>query len=375
MPTSQSRCWRASACELQRPLRAKGKALSLSLGAGALLLLAGDLYLQLGSHNSTIEAAAWSEQPQSLDALAGEEPGAVPASRLLSFDPQQEVFLAGYLRSQGWSAGHAPYEAARNLARDNYNVLFGVPQAEFYLPLYPQRARAVTESMYLSSAQTGRTDRLHDRLAALFNVGHVLASERGAPVGMEAIAEFPGRQEPAVERIRLHRLAGVLPRAFLVGSARVVTGAGHERGLLPAEQMEALLAVTDPAFEPRDQLVIDRAAGEDLPDLGLAPRAVDGRVEVVLYEAERVRLNVDSPRDAWLFLSDTWYPGWQAWVDGEPATLYPANVAGRAVRIAAGQHAVELRFRSRALGTGVALALVAMLGLLVFVVRSRPGIP
>jgi hypothetical protein len=361
--------------ELQRPLRAKGKSLALALGIGALLLLAGDLYLQLGSHNSTIEAAAWSERPQSLDALAGEEPGSVPAARLLSFDPQQEVFLAGYLRSQGWSAGHVPYEAARNLARDNYNVLFGVPQAEFYLPLYPQRARAVTESLYLSNAQTGRSDRLHEGLAELFNVGHVLASERGAPEGLEAIAEFPGKDEPSVERIRLHRLPAALPRAFLVGSARVVTGAGHEKGFLPAEQMEALLAVTDAAFDPRAQLVIDRAAGEPLPVLGLAAQPVAGTVEVTSYQAERVRLDVDSPRDAWLFLSDTWYPGWRAWVDGEPATLYPANVAGRAVRIAAGQHVVELRFQSRALRLGLALALGALLALLVFVARSRPGIP
>jgi len=347
----------------------------LALALVALLLVAGDLYLQLGSHNSTIDASAWSEEPESLTYLAREDAAATPRARVLSFDPQQEVFLRGYLRSQGWSAGHLPYEPARNLARDNYNLLFGAPQAEFYLPLYPQRARAVTESLYLSNSETGRADRLHGGVAALFNVGHLLASERGSPNDLPVVAEFPSMAEPSVERIRLQRVPAVLPRAFLVRSARVVTGSGHEADFLPAEQMEALLAITGRDFEPREELVIDQVAGDALPIPHTPAESLTGTVEMLTYEAERVQLAVNSQQDAWLFLGDTWYPGWQVTVDGEPAALYPANVAGRAVWVPAGEHRVEFLFRSRSLRVGVTLALFALLVLLVLVIRSRSAMP
>jgi len=354
---------------LQARLRVRTAWLAFAAAAVAVLLTVGDLYLQLGSHNSTIDAAAWSEQPESLTVIAAAENSVAQRSRLLSFDPEQKVFLRGYLSSQGWSAGHERYEPARNLARDNYNLLFDVPQVEFYLPLYPQRARALTESLYLTNRKTGRADQLHRPLAALFNVGYVLASERGAPSGLPQVRRFPAADKAAVEPILLHRVPGVLPRAFLVGSARIASGAAASADFLPAEQMEALLAVTGRDFNPLRQLVIDRRAGEESPPTGLVAEPVTGTVKVLRHEAERMELAVSADRDCWLFVSDTWYPGWQATLDGQPTPIFPANVAGRAVRIPAGEHSVVFHFRSGSLRMGAALALLALLALAVFVVR------
>ena len=367
--------------DLERRLGQASKRLAQAGAALIIVLTAADLFVHLGDHNSTIEAAAWTERPESLQGLDSEGDG--PAPRVLSFDPQQSVFLRGYQRSGGWSRGPVDYEPARQLARDNYNLLFGVAQAEFYLPLYPQRARAVVESMYMSNSATGLTDGLHAGVASLFGVGTVLASERRPLQGLVAKGAFPAADQASLERIRRYKLPSALPRAFLVPSARVVTGRGHDAGFLPAAQMQALLAITSAEFDPRLEVVIDRALGEEAPlSLSAAGQqsAVDqrstagpsvGEVQIHSYAAERVLLKVRTPEPAWLFLSDTWYPGWQARIDGARTTLFPANVGGRAVWVPGGEHEVEFLFRSGSLRLGGLLALLASLCLALIAVRFR----
>jgi hypothetical protein len=356
--------------EVERRLARRNRALAVVVVALLLCVAAADLVVNLRGHNSTIEAQEWTEQPESLAAINRDGQG--PAQRLLSFDPQQQVFLGGYLRGGGWSRGAVAYEPARQLARDNYNLLFDVAQAEFYLPLYPQRARAVTESLYMTNSKTGRADRIHSGLAALFNVGMVLASERQPLEGMQPVRSFPAGDRPALERIIQYQLPEVMPRAFLVPSARVVRGEGYQEEFLPAEQMEALLAITARDFDPGAEVVIDLKRGVDLP-VPSASTATAGRgaVTVVSYEAERVVLDVRAATPAWLFLSDTFYPGWRAHIDGQSATIFPANLAGRAVWLPEGEHQVEFVFRSGMLHLGAVLALLALISLVWIATRFR----
>ena len=80
-----------------------------------------------------------------------------------------------------------------------------------------------------------------------------------------------------------------------------------------------------------------------------------------------VQVAAQSDTGGVLFLSDTYYPGWQAEVDGVPARIYKADVAFRAVNVPPGSHVVRFVFRPRSLrlsiyGAGAGL-LVAMAGL------------
>jgi uncharacterized membrane protein YfhO len=70
-----------------------------------------------------------------------------------------------------------------------------------------------------------------------------------------------------------------------------------------------------------------------------------------------IRAVLDAP--GYLVLADTWYPGWRATVDGEPAELLRANYAFRAVRLEAGEHTVEMVYRPTSVLVGGALSLAA----------------
>jgi hypothetical protein len=92
-------------------------------------------------------------------------------------------------------------------------------------------------------------------------------------------------------------------------------------------------------------------------------------ISIVDYQPEQVTLQVELPQAGVLVLADVIYPGWQAWVDGQPAAIVAAAQALRAVTLTAGSHTVIFRYQPRSWQIGWMLSLAALgtVGLIVFV--------
>jgi uncharacterized membrane protein YfhO len=71
-----------------------------------------------------------------------------------------------------------------------------------------------------------------------------------------------------------------------------------------------------------------------------------------------VVVEVESDRNGWLVLSDRYYPGWRADINGKPARIERANVVVRAVAVPPGRHIVTFRFASTPLRAGAAISLL-----------------
>jgi hypothetical protein len=85
-------------------------------------------------------------------------------------------------------------------------------------------------------------------------------------------------------------------------------------------------------------------------------------VDLLEDSPDQLVVRTHSAEPGFLVIADTFYPGWQASLDGAPRPIYPANVAFRAVAVPAGEHTVSLRYRPRVAWLG---APVLGLGLLV----------
>ena len=63
--------------------------------------------------------------------------------------------------------------------------------------------------------------------------------------------------------------------------------------------------------------------------------------EIISYQSNKVEMSVNAPSDGYLVLTDTFYPGWKAAVDGTAAEILPVFGAFRAVQVSKGNHAVR----------------------------------
>jgi uncharacterized membrane protein YfhO len=70
-------------------------------------------------------------------------------------------------------------------------------------------------------------------------------------------------------------------------------------------------------------------------------------------------------------VSDTWFPGWKAEVDGAGVRLWRANHAFRAVAVPAGDHRVAFRFRPRSMLLGAVVSAIALVVAAIVARRRR----
>lgn len=93
---------------------------------------------------------------------------------------------------------------------------------------------------------------------------------------------------------------------------------------------------------------------------GGAQRA-DESVRITNYQPEHVSLSVQAQSDAYVLLTDTWYPGWVARVDGVETAIQRGDYIFRVVRVNAGTHEIEFEYRPTTLYVGAVISLVVLI--------------
>jgi hypothetical protein len=152
------------------------------------------------------------------------------------------------------------------------------------------------------------------------------------------------------EEVRVFENTAALPRAFLVGSARVAAGA--------RPIVEQLILG---AFDPRRQILLDGDSGEVL---GPGPPSDEvGSAQILDYGPERVVVRASARLPGYLVLDDRYEEDWRAQVDGQAVPLLRADAIFRAVPLGAGEHEVVFSYEPTAVRVGAAVSL-ATLGLL-----------
>lgn len=179
----------------------------------------------------------------------------------------------------------------------------------------------------------------------LFSVGTVVAAQ---PPGWLA-SRYQRRSADSAE-LAVFANPGALPRAYRVARAL------PEPGALAA----GLRTLTAPDFDPTRLVLLDAPPPLLLAGRGESPPALRP-VAIELDAPEQIRLRSDGPEPGVVVLSDAYYPGWEASVDGAPAPLLRANLGFRGVAVPAGSHLVELRYRPAWLPAAGAAALATAL--------------
>jgi len=110
----------------------------------------------------------------------------------------------------------------------------------------------------------------------------------------------------------------------------------------------------------RNDVVLEPAAdGTEPPKLTHSEQKFGSVTIVKQPDPDRLVLDVQLEQPGYVFVADTYYPGWRATVDGEIAPIFPANLAFRAVYVPQGKHRVVFQYRSKPLRNGVLLFLLS----------------
>ncbi|MEO8601859.1 MAG: YfhO family protein [bacterium] len=167
------------------------------------------------------------------------------------------------------------------------------------------------------------------------------------PANGEFLGDAPSDRFPlrfSADGVHVRENPSAQRRAFVVRRAEVLAS-------------DAVLdRLTDPAFDPRRSVVLEQP-----PGIALDGGPMVGAANIVTYEPQRVVIEASTPAAALLVLTDQYYPGWRATVDGEAAPILRADYVFRAVALPPGQHTVEFRFVPRSFYQGMALAVVGLL--------------
>ena len=199
-----------------------------------------------------------------------------------------------------------------------------------------------TTAGYVASGTTNlvELERHRPRTQDLFGANYYVSKTPSRP---ELVLAMTGESG-----VNVYRNPMALPRVWTVHKVTQVPSYAHLRMRLEAAEFvarqEALVLGVPP--------VLESCAGEE-----------EGRL-VPLASPNRVRMEVKMGCRGLAVLSDTYFPGWTAKVDGNPVEILEVYGALRGVVVEKGEHRIEMVYRpwSALVGGGLSLLGVVLVG-------------
>ncbi len=133
--------------------------------------------------------------------------------------------------------------------------------------------------------------------------------------------------------------------------------------IVKATDEQALATVLDARFDVRTVAVFESDAPVVSVPLKELPRPIAITVAATAWQPGKIALTLSAPAPAGsaLMVSENYYPGWRALVNGQPVTASRADVSLIGVPLPAGATQVELTFASDTVATGKRLSLLGLL--------------
>jgi len=115
--------------------------------------------------------------------------------------------------------------------------------------------------------------------------------------------------------------------------------------------------MTEPSFDPRKTLVFEKdGLMESPPRYPSRQSDASGVFELTLYRPDAMVIETRTSEPGYLVVSENFYPGWKASVDGHGQRILRGNYLFRVIELPEGKHKVELFFDSSPIRLGMAVS-------------------
>lgn len=243
----------------------------------------------------------------------------------------------------------------------NLRMPYGIESTEGYDTFHPLNVSefiAAINSGNINSLPVGRygiVDNDISPLLDLVNTKYYLALKSSE----ERFTKNPNRFVKVFndKSVDIFESKTALPRAFMVYQWQVDIPQ-NDNDLTPLNKL------LQPNFPLEKKIILDNS-----PALTSETNSkVNPIYEVTYqdYQNQQSIIKITTDHDGMLFISDAYYPGWKAYLDGKEIKIYKADFAFRALEIPKGTHLVKMLYQPESFYLGLKISL-ASLGILVII--------
>ncbi|MCX5687867.1 MAG: YfhO family protein [Candidatus Omnitrophica bacterium] len=224
----------------------------------------------------------------------------------------------------------------------NRGVSFGIYDAYGYGSLYNRRQIEVMDIIGRSKTP-GETNILN-----LLNVKYIISPKDLKINGYKMVKK--------AAKVNIYENENFLPRAFFSGKAIVIK-----------DESEILKKLKNEDFEPEKEVILEEDIGNVVQ--GSLPQA-QKYISILKYEPSYVEIEAETNVPGFLVLSDTWYPGWKVYVDGNLDKIYRADYILRSVYLEQGKHIVKFTYDPFSFKIGMIITLGTLVCCIIFVFKT-----
>ncbi len=240
---------------------------------------------------------------------------------------------------------------------EGYDAVYIVSIARFLSALNNMSGNATFTGRY------GSVDREDSHLLDLLNTKYFLAVKRDKRGDVDPKGSLPKIYQSPRFKIAYEDKStvvleskSVLPRAFMVYDWEILKG-----------DREILDKLVDPAYPIARKIIL-----EEDPKINRATKEVSlSSANYLEYSQQKSILEINSEKDGMLFVSDSFFPGWKAYIDGKETRIFKADFAFRAISVSKGKHTVEMVYRPDSFFDGLKLSLASLVCLIFLVLWNK----
>ena len=163
-------------------------------------------------------------------------------------------------------------------------------------------------------------------LLSMMNVKYVVSSlPLDAPFVKRFESDIVGTRIP----LYMYENPNALPRIYFATSSAYIP-----EDLLDSELRNKIDEIRD--FGEKTLIECDDCA---------AAVGSSGKVALKSYKADDIQLGSENKGDQWLVLSNSYLPGWRAFIDGKETKIYRANYLFQAIKVPAGKREIVFKYK------------------------------
>lgn len=246
----------------------------------------------------------------------------------------------------------------------NFLMSYNIETTSGYDALLPRRTGEFLTILETGSLQ-GKISRVHlirnfdSPLFPLLNTKYILAKKTNkegyfSPEGNPPPLFTTGRFLLAFEdkTVVVYKDKNYLPRAFWVYD------------FIATDKKEEFVDLVKSDFNFREKVVLDHP----IDFLSSVKKAKISTIEWKEKQNARIVFIAHSDQPGFIFLSESYFPGWQAFVDGLETEILRANFAFQGIWVKEGRHLVSFEYRPKSFLSGSVISLFFFLNWVFFAV-------